>query len=48
LSGNRATKFIVEIENADEYEEQLLMARVTGNFKYGNEKVQKSSPKNKQ
>jgi len=47
LSGNRAAKFIEELEDIDEYEAQLLMARVTGSFKYGNERVQKNSEKNK-
>ena len=38
LSGSKAEKFIAEIEGADGKESQLVMARVTGNFKRGNEK----------
>jgi hypothetical protein len=38
LSGARATKFLRQAEDADEESAQLLMARVTGNFKRGNER----------
>lgn len=33
-----AERFLREVEGADEEAEQLLMARVTGNFKRGNER----------
>ena len=39
LSGSRAEKFISDIEDAVGREAQLIMAKVTGNFKRGNEKV---------
>jgi len=41
LSGNRAEAFISEIEDAEGKEAQLIMAKVTGNFKRGNEKMSK-------
>ncbi|MDF2904689.1 MAG: hypothetical protein K0R34_10 [Herbinix sp.] len=34
-------KFLARIENADSKEAQLIMAKVTGNFKHGNEKLNK-------
>lgn len=38
LKGNSAQKFLRDIVDADEKEAQLLMARITGNFKRGNER----------
>jgi len=38
LSGNKAEKFIAAIANADKKEAQLIMAKITGNFKRGNER----------
>ncbi|HBB27761.1 MAG TPA: hypothetical protein DC000_00645 [Clostridiales bacterium] len=38
LSGKNSEEFIRKIENADFLEKQLIMAKVTGNFKHGNEK----------
>jgi hypothetical protein len=39
LAGSRAARFLREVESAPhEDEAQLLMARVTGNFKRGNER----------
>lgn len=38
LSGKSAKKFITDVEGLDWYEEQLLMAKATGNFKRGNER----------
>lgn len=38
LSGKKSEEFIRKIENADFLEKQLIMAKVTGNFKHGNEK----------
>ena len=38
LKGKTAEKFITSIEQADAQHAQLLMARVTGHFKHGNEK----------
>ena len=39
LSGSKAEKFIADIADADGKEAQLVMAKVTGNFKRGNEKL---------
>ena len=41
LSGGRAEAFISEIEDAEGKKAQLIMAKVTGNFKRGNEKMSK-------
>jgi hypothetical protein len=38
LSGNKAQKFIAELDDMGETEIQLTLAKVTGNFKRGNEK----------
>ena len=38
LTGAPAARFLREIDGADEEAQQLLMARVTGNFKRGNER----------
>jgi hypothetical protein len=38
LAGERAARFLEQVEHADEAAEQLLLARVTGNFKRGNER----------
>lgn len=46
LSGARAAKFLERAERLDESGKQLLMARVTGNFKRGNERQMKRSSKN--
>jgi len=39
LSGSKAEKFITDIAEADGKDAQLIMAKVTGNFKRGNEKL---------
>ncbi|HHU71917.1 MAG TPA: hypothetical protein GXZ21_07770 [Clostridiales bacterium] len=39
LSGTKAEDFIIDIKDADSKEAQLIMAKVTGNFKHGNEKM---------
>ena len=41
LSGGKAEKFISEINDAESKEAQLIMAKITGNFKRGNEKLSK-------
>ena len=41
LSGSKAKSFISDIKKAEGKEVQLLMAKVTGNFKHGNEKINK-------
>jgi len=38
LRGNAATRFLTRVDGADESAAQQLMARVTGNFKRGNER----------
>ena len=38
LKGEAAEKFITAVKQADAQPAQLLMARVTGHFKHGNEK----------
>ncbi len=38
LAGARAARFLQEVDGADADAEQLLLARVTGNFKRGNER----------
>ncbi len=38
LKGDRAQKFIGQIDEADDHAAQLIMARATGNFKRGNER----------
>ncbi len=38
LSEKDSSKFLERVKNADLKETQLIMAKVTGNFKHGNEK----------
>jgi hypothetical protein len=38
LSGKQAQKFLSQIESLEGTDAQLVMARVTGNFKRGNER----------
>jgi hypothetical protein len=38
LSGKEAVRFLVRVNGADSEQEQLAMARATGNFKRGNER----------
>lgn len=38
LKGSNATRFLTKIQSAPEREEQLIMARLTGQFKFGNER----------
>lgn len=42
LSGNKSENFISEIEDAAGKEAQLIMAKATGHFKHGNEKMNKN------
>jgi hypothetical protein len=42
LSGMESVKFLQRILNKDHKETQLIMAKITGNFKHGNEKDNKS------
>ncbi len=41
LRGKESESFIAKIANADIKETQLIMAKITGNFKHGNEKDNK-------
>lgn len=47
LSGSKAQKFIAELDDMGETEVQLTLAKVTGNFKRGNEKQSSKSSGNK-
>ena len=38
LKGAQAVKFLSRIDTANQDEQQLIMAKATGNFKRGNEK----------
>ena len=38
LKGMAAQKFLQDVVNIDQQEAQLVMAKVTGNFKHGNER----------
>lgn len=44
LAGRRAAEFRAALQE-DGADEQLLMAKVTGNFKRGNERMGKRSPR---
>lgn len=43
LRGVRATEFLAEVED----DPQLVMARWTGNYRRGNERVARSHPRNR-
>ncbi len=38
LKGVAAQEFLEEISDADTWDAQLIMAKITGNFKHGNER----------
>jgi hypothetical protein len=38
LKGKESEKFLSRIQNANSKEAQLILAKVTGNFKHGNER----------
>ncbi len=38
LKGKKADKFSSQMENASEFDAQMIMAKITGNFKHGNER----------
>ena len=46
LRGNAAARFLAEVEDADESDGQELMARVTGDYRRGNERTAKNHPRN--
>jgi hypothetical protein len=39
LNGEKAAQFLAQVEDAGDTEAQLIMAKITGNFKRGNEKL---------
>ena len=41
ISNNTAMSFIEKIKDLPVNEQQLVMAKITGNFKHGNEKMNK-------
>lgn len=41
LKGKESEKFLAKVEKSDTIESQLIMAKITGNFKHGNEKINK-------
>ncbi len=43
LRGDRARQFLAEVGSGDG---QLLMAKVTGNYRHGNERTAKAHPRN--
>ena len=47
LRGTDAQEFLEECENGDSASQQQLMARVTGNYKHGNERTASNHPRNK-
>jgi hypothetical protein len=47
LRGRDALDFIDELEQGDAAQAQQLMARVTGNYKHGNERTASSHPRNR-
>ena len=44
LRGARAAEFVADVESGDPQE---LMARLTGNYKRGNERMAKNHPRNR-
>lgn len=44
LRGRRAADFLEDVETGDEQE---LMARLTGNYKHGNERTARNHPRNR-
>jgi hypothetical protein len=44
LRGARATEFLTDVQSGDDQE---LMARLTGNYKRGNERVASRHPRNR-
>ena len=47
LRSNRAAEFELEVSELSFSEQQKLMARLTGNYKHGNERIAKNHPRNK-
>ncbi len=47
LRGAAAADFLLEVDDADTDEQQQIMARVTGNYRRGNERLAKNHPRNR-
>jgi hypothetical protein len=47
LRGTDAADFIAEVQSGNEADAQQLMARITGNYKHGNERVAADHPRNR-
>jgi hypothetical protein len=46
LRGHKAEDFLSEVASGTEHDAQQLMARVTGNYKHGNERLACQHPRN--
>lgn len=47
LRGAAAADFVADVTNCEPADAQQLMARVTGNYKHGNERLAASHPRNR-
>ncbi len=47
LRGSEAAEFLAEMANCGYSDAQQLMARLTGNYKHGNERAATSHPRNR-
>lgn len=47
LRGTEAANFLAKVDRASEAEAQQLMARLTGNYKRGNERAATAHPRNR-
>lgn len=47
LRGRRASEFLADLDGGGESEAQQLMARLTGNYKRGNERTARNHPRNR-
>ena len=47
LRDRDATDFLAEVGNTSVFEEQQLMARITGNYKHGNERLASQHERNR-
>lgn len=46
LRGTAAAAFLADVEAGEDGDDQELMARVTGNYRRGNERTAKNHPRN--
>lgn len=47
LRGAKALHFVAEVTDCDDADAQHLMARITGNYKRGNERTARNHPRNR-